>query len=113
MRRANRINNTVVAAAMKPLTAMMTIEVVNNGDALGQEWPNRNGTGGTCFTPGEKRRPQPLSVHRRKVSGQGRPLVAGLLRRACRVKMVPAVPSRLYITLDIYRSIYRGCGEEE
>jgi len=36
MRRANQISNTLVAAATTPLTAMITIEVVNNGDALGQ-----------------------------------------------------------------------------
>jgi hypothetical protein len=50
-----------------------------------------------------------LSVHRRNVPGQGRPLVAGLRKDACRTKMVPLVQSRWDIPLDIYRSIYRSC----
>jgi len=33
MRRANQISNTVVTVAITPLTATMTIEVVNNRDA--------------------------------------------------------------------------------
>jgi hypothetical protein len=51
---------------------MMAIEVVNNGDGLRQEWPNRDGTGGRVSRKVKGDDPS-LSVHRRKVSSQGRP----------------------------------------